>query len=50
MIERLGALLIDRLVALGNFVVFLLNALYLMVAPPYKPRLAVRQVRIIGAD
>lgn len=50
MIERLGALLIDRLVALGNFVLFLLNALYLMVAPPYKPRLTVRQVRIIGAD
>jgi phospholipid/cholesterol/gamma-HCH transport system permease protein len=50
MIERLGALVIDSVLALGNFVIFLLGAVFYMIVPPYKPRLAIRQVRIIGAD
>ncbi len=50
MIERLGALVIDSVTAMGNFVIFLIGALFYMIVPPYKPRLAIRQVRIIGAD
>lgn len=49
-IEHLGALVIDNVAALGNFVVFLLTALLYMTVPPYKPRLAIRQIRIIGAE
>jgi phospholipid/cholesterol/gamma-HCH transport system permease protein len=49
-VERLGAFIIDRVVALGDFILFLVNALTYALLPPYKPRLAVRQVRIIGAD
>ncbi len=50
LIERFGALVIDNVVALGNFVLFLLTALLYVTVPPYKPRLAIRQVRIIGAE
>ncbi|HZO81104.1 MAG TPA: MlaE family lipid ABC transporter permease subunit [Candidatus Binataceae bacterium] len=49
-IERLGALVIDNVTALGGFVLFLLSALLYIALPPYKPRLAIRQVRIIGAE
>ncbi len=50
LIERLGALVIENAVARGNFVLFLLTALLYAGLPPYKPRLAIRQVRIIGAE
>ena len=50
MIERLGALVLDGVVQLGQFVVFLLGAVFYMCVPPYKPRLWIRQIRIIGAD
>jgi phospholipid/cholesterol/gamma-HCH transport system permease protein len=50
MIERLGALVIDNIVALGNFVMFLVTALFYVLAPPYKPRLMIRQIRTIGAE
>ncbi|HLJ43111.1 MAG TPA: ABC transporter permease, partial [Candidatus Binataceae bacterium] len=50
MIERLGALVIDNVTALGNFVLFLVNALWCAATPPYKPRLAIRQIRSIGAE
>jgi phospholipid/cholesterol/gamma-HCH transport system permease protein len=49
-IERLGALILDGIVSLGNFVIFLVNSLIYACLPPYKPRLAIRQIRIIGAD
>jgi phospholipid/cholesterol/gamma-HCH transport system permease protein len=49
-IERLGERVIEGLVALGNFVIFLLSALVYMLAPPYKPRLLIRQLRTIGAE
>ncbi|HEY6418918.1 MAG TPA: MlaE family lipid ABC transporter permease subunit [Candidatus Binataceae bacterium] len=49
-IERLGALILERVFALGGFLLFLLNALFYAVLPPYKPRLIIRQVRQIGAD
>ena len=50
MIERLGALVLDGILQLGQFVVFLLGAVFYMCVPPYKPRLWIRQIRIIGAD
>jgi phospholipid/cholesterol/gamma-HCH transport system permease protein len=50
MIERLGALVLDGVIQLGQFVVFLLGAVFYMCVPPYKPRLWIRQIRIIGAD
>lgn len=50
LIERLGALVIDNITALGTFVIFLFTALFYMALPPYKPRLAFRQIRIIGAE
>ncbi|MBF6561472.1 MAG: ABC transporter permease, partial [Candidatus Binataceae bacterium] len=50
MIERLGALVIDNVIALGNFVLFLVTALWCAVTPPYKLRLTIRQMRTIGAE
>jgi len=50
MIERLGALVLDGVLQLGQFVVFLLGAIFYMCVPPFKPRLWIRQIRIIGAD
>jgi phospholipid/cholesterol/gamma-HCH transport system permease protein len=50
MIEQLGASILDGIVALGNFVLFLFYSIVFAVVPPYKARLAIRQIRIIGAD
>src|ERR1700719_392868 len=50
LIVRLGALVIDNVTALGNFVLFLATALWCAVTPPYKPRLTIRQMRTIGAE
>src|SRR5580658_438110 len=50
MIERLGALVLDGIVRLGAFVLFLLNSVFYVFVPPFKPRLWIRQIRIIGAD
>jgi len=50
MIERLGALVIDGVAQLGAFVLFLLSAVFYVFVPPFKPRLWIRQTRIIGAD
>jgi len=49
-IERLGALIIDGIAILGNFFIFLFAALFYAIVPPFKPRLAIRQIRIIGAE
>ena len=50
MIERLGALVIDGVMQLGTFVFFLLTAVFYVFVPPFKPRLWIRQIRIIGAE
>jgi phospholipid/cholesterol/gamma-HCH transport system permease protein len=50
LIERLGALIIDGILDLGYFVLFLIYSLLNVFLPPYKPRLWIRQIRIIGAD
>jgi phospholipid/cholesterol/gamma-HCH transport system permease protein len=49
-IEALGESILDGIFALGNFLIFLANSVIFAFLPPYKPRLAIRQVRIIGAD
>src|ERR1700761_4839158 len=49
-IERIGAYVIDAVTTVGHFTIFLLTAVFYSVVPPYKPRLLVRQIRIIGAD
>ncbi len=49
-IERLGGAVITGVASLGGFVTFLLGAVFYAVAPPYKIRLAIRQIREIGAD
>src|SRR5258708_24488112 len=50
MMERLGALVLDGILQLGRFVFFLLGAVFYTFVPPFKPRLWIRQIRIIGAD
>ena len=50
MIERLGALVLDGIVDLGDFVTFLIGAVFYAFVPPFKPRLWIRQIRMIGAD
>ena len=50
MIERLGAFVLDGIVRLGDFVLFLSDSVFYVFVPPYKPRLLIRQIRIIGAD
>src|SRR5215831_14870054 len=49
-IEALGEAVTEGVMALGNFVLFLLSALLYTLAPPYKPRLLIRQLRAIGAE
>jgi phospholipid/cholesterol/gamma-HCH transport system permease protein len=50
MIEALGALIVDGVGDLGDFVLFLLWSVVYVFLPPFKPRLWIRQIRIIGAD
>jgi phospholipid/cholesterol/gamma-HCH transport system permease protein len=50
MIEGLGAVVIDGIIALGNFLLFLLAAMLYALTPPYKPRLLIRQIRTIGTE
>jgi ABC-type transporter Mla maintaining outer membrane lipid asymmetry permease subunit MlaE len=49
-IERIGAYVIDTVMTVGDFVLFLASALFYSLTPPYKPRLLIRQLRIIGAE
>ncbi|HXN87383.1 MAG TPA: MlaE family lipid ABC transporter permease subunit [Candidatus Binataceae bacterium] len=50
LIVDFGEFILDGIDALGKFILFLLNALWYAVVPPYKPRLTIRQIRIIGAE
>ncbi len=49
-IRLLGAQTIESVAALGRFGIFLAMAAAYAILPPYKPRLAIRQIRLIGAD
>ena len=49
-IERLGAAILERINALGRFVLFLISAVAESVIPPYKVRLILIQIRTIGAE
>ena len=50
LIVDFGEFILDGIDALGQFILFLLNALRYAITPPYKPRLTIRQIRIIGAE
>jgi phospholipid/cholesterol/gamma-HCH transport system permease protein len=50
LVEQLGEAVIEGVVAIGSFMLFLLSALFYIVAPPYKSRLLIRQLRTIGAE
>ena len=50
LIVDFGEFILDGIDALGKFILFLLSALYFAITPPYKPRLTLRQIRIIGAE
>lgn len=49
-VEDLGASIIEAVSRLGEFLLLLSAAVLYVFRPPYKPRLAIRQVRLIGAD
>jgi phospholipid/cholesterol/gamma-HCH transport system permease protein len=50
LIVDFGEFILDGIDALGKFILFLMNALWFAIAPPYKPRLLIRQIRVIGAE
>jgi phospholipid/cholesterol/gamma-HCH transport system permease protein len=50
LIERLGGAIVAAVFSLGNFVLFFAGAGLYAIIPPYRPRLAIRQAREIGAD
>jgi phospholipid/cholesterol/gamma-HCH transport system permease protein len=49
-VEHFGAAIIEAVSRLGDFLLLLYAAVLYVFLPPYKPRLAIRQVRLIGAD
>jgi phospholipid/cholesterol/gamma-HCH transport system permease protein len=49
-IAELGELTIEGVDSLGKFGLFLVSAVFYALTPPYKIRLAIRQLREIGAD
>ncbi|HLI81876.1 MAG TPA: MlaE family lipid ABC transporter permease subunit [Candidatus Binataceae bacterium] len=50
LIVDFGEFILDGIDALGKFILFLLSAGWYAITPPYKPRLTIRQIRIIGAE
>ena len=50
LIVDFGEFILDGIDALGKFILFLINAAWYAITPPYKPRLIIRQIRTIGAE
>src|SRR6202142_1775206 len=50
LIVDFGEFILDGIDALGKFILFFVNAAWFAVSPPYKPRLLIRQIRVIGAE
>src|SRR4029077_13575871 len=50
LIADFGEFILDGIDALGQFILFLITAFYYAIVPPYKPRLTLRQIRVIGAE
>jgi len=50
LIANFGAFILDGVDSLGKFIQFIAYAAFYAVIPPYKPRLLIRQIRIIGAE
>ncbi len=50
LIVDFGEFILDGIDALGKFILFVVNAAWYAIGPPYKPRLIIRQIRTIGAE
>src|SRR5580698_412812 len=50
LIVDFGEFILDGIDALGKFILFLASAARFSLVPPYKPRLLIRQMRVIGAE
>jgi phospholipid/cholesterol/gamma-HCH transport system permease protein len=50
LIVDFGEFILDGIDALGKFILFFVNAARFSLVPPYKPRLLIRQIRVIGAE
>ncbi len=50
LIVDFGEFILDGIDALGKFILFVINAAWYAITPPYKPRLIIRQMRTIGAE
>ncbi len=50
LIVDFGEFILDGIDALGKFILFVVNAAWFAIVPPYKPRLIIRQIRVIGAE
>jgi phospholipid/cholesterol/gamma-HCH transport system permease protein len=50
LIVDFGEFIIDGIDALGQFILFLIGAAWYAIIPPYKPRLIIRQIRVVGAE
>jgi phospholipid/cholesterol/gamma-HCH transport system permease protein len=50
LIVDFGEFILDGIDALGKFILFFVNAARFSLVPPYKPRLLIRQMRVIGAE
>ena len=50
LIVDFGEFILDGIDALGKFILFFVSSAWFAITPPYKPRLLIRQIRIIGAE
>jgi len=50
LIVDFGEYILDGIDSLGRFILFFVSAAWYALVPPYKPRLMIRQIRIIGAE
>ena len=50
LIVDFGEFILDGIDALGKFILFLISAAWYAISPPYKLRLIIRQIRVVGAE
>jgi phospholipid/cholesterol/gamma-HCH transport system permease protein len=50
LIVGFGEFILDGIDALGKFILFLISAAWYAISPPYKLRLIIRQIRVVGAE
>ena len=49
LVRKLGAWALAETRAMGNMLLFLLNAVYYIIIPPFKFNILVRQIRFLGS-